>query len=75
MCFIDYLTVSEGMAVLEELKKAVNINRLTEMLYEFRLLRLMKDKLVGIDHLILPRFDRKSVNIFLDSCCPAPTFL
>lgn len=71
LCFIDYRTVAEGMAVLEALKNAVDISKLTSMIYEFRLLTLMKNKLVGIDRLLLPRFDRKSVGIFLDSCIPA----
>lgn len=72
LCFIDYLTVSDGMAVLEELKRSVSINKLTAMLYEFRLFRVMKDGLISIDRLILPRFDHKSIDIFLDSCYPMP---
>lgn len=68
LCFIDYLTIDEGMAVLEQMKRTVGINRLTSMIYEFRLFRVIHDSLIGIDHLLLPRFDRKSIGIFLDSC-------
>ncbi|WP_341835957.1 hypothetical protein WJU16_24345 [Chitinophaga pollutisoli] len=68
LCFIDYSTIDEGMAVLEQMKRTVNISRLTSMIYEFRLFRMIQDSFVGIDHLLLPRFDRKSIDIFLDSC-------
>lgn len=68
LCFIDYLTVADGMAVLEQLKQTVRISSLTRMFYEFRLLKMVKDKLIGIDRLFLPCFDRQSVSLFLDSC-------
>ncbi|WP_423735097.1 hypothetical protein [Chitinophaga caseinilytica] len=73
LCFIDYLTVAEGRAVLEKLRNTMDFSRFTQMVYEFRLVRMMKDKIVGIDRLMLPRFDRKLIEIFLDSCCRTPT--
>ncbi len=68
LCFIDYLTVADGMAVLEQLKQTVRISSLTRMFYEFRLLKMVKDGLISIDRILLPGFDRHSVSIFLDSC-------
>ncbi|RPD41776.1 hypothetical protein [Chitinophaga barathri] len=66
LCFIDYLTVRDGLAVLEQIRKTVRGSRLPR-LYEFRLFEKIKNGLVRIDALVLPKFDSKSVSIFLDS--------
>lgn len=71
LCFIDYLTVTDGRAVLERIRKAFTGPRLPK-LYEFRLFEKLKNGLVRVDAFVLPMFDSKSVSIFLDSLdCPA----
>ncbi len=69
LCFIDYLTVKDGKAALEQIRKAVRGSRLPR-LYEFRLFEKLRNGLVKIDELVLPKFDPKSVSIFLDSLGP-----
>ncbi|MBO9152063.1 hypothetical protein ACFOTA_07585 [Chitinophaga sp. GCM10012297] len=66
LCFIDYLTVSDGRAVLEQIKKAFTGPRLPK-LYEFRLFEKLKNGLVRVDDFVLPKFDLKTITIFLDS--------
>ena len=66
LCFIDYQTVKDGMATLEQIRKTVRGSRLPR-LYEFRLFEKLRHGLVKIDELVLPKFDAKSVTIFLDS--------
>ncbi|MGN7722553.1 hypothetical protein [Chitinophaga sp. 22620] len=66
LCFIDYLTVKDGRATLEQIRKAVRNSSLPK-LYQFRLFEKLRTGLVKIDELVLPKFDTKSVSIFLDS--------
>ncbi|WP_346320420.1 hypothetical protein [Chitinophaga sp. YIM B06452] len=66
LCFIDYLTVREGKAALEQIRKTVRSSRLPK-LYEFRLFEKIRNGLVKIDELVLPRFDPKSIAVFLDT--------
>ncbi len=74
LCFVDYLTVGEGKAVLEQLKEAVDFNRLTNLFYEFRLLRMMKDKLISIDRLLLPASTEKASASSWTAPGPLPSY-
>lgn len=66
LCFIDYSTIMEGRTIMNKIREMVSIDTPYRG-YEFKLFRRIKNKLVTIDTLFLPRFDRSCIEFFIDS--------
>lgn len=67
LCFIDYLSVTDGRAVMERIRKAFSGGPRLPKLYQFRLFEKLTNGMVSVDEFALPQFDLKTMSVFLDS--------